>query len=298
MLEKMMSILSEYLKDPLWIRIFQSLLLIVILWSLKVLIQKLIDRSKLKLKTRYTWHKVVKYVIFFLILLVVGRIWIKGVQTLATYLGLLSAGIAIALKDIIANFAGWVFIISRRPFEVGDRIQIGNKMGDVIDIRPFEFTLLEIGNWVAADQSTGRLIFIPNGKVFTQELANFDQGFHYIWNEIPVTITFESNWQKAKEILQNIIDKQPDKISKQMESELRRSARKFMIYYSKLTPIVYLEVVDHGVKLTLRYLCEPRRRRNSAQTIWEDVLVEFAKNDDIALAYPTTRFYDHFKEKK
>lgn len=298
MLEKMMSILSEYLKDPLWIRIFQSLLLIVILWSLKVLIQKLIDRSKLKLKTRYTWHKVVKYVIFFLILLVVGRIWIKGVQTLATYLGLLSAGIAIALKDIIANFAGWVFIISRRPFEVGDRIQIGNKMGDVIDIRPFEFTLLEIGNWVAADQSTGRLIFIPNGKVFTQELANFDQGFHYIWNEIPVTITFESNWQKAKKILQNIIDKQPDKISKQMESELRRSARKFMIYYSKLTPIVYLEVVDHGVKLTLRYLCEPRRRRNSAQTIWEDVLVEFAKNDDIALAYPTTRFYDHFKEKK
>ncbi len=293
-----MSILSEYLKDPLWIRIFQSLLLIVILWALKIIIQKLIDRSKLKLKTRYTWHKVVKYVIFFLILLVVGRIWIKGVQTLATYLGLLSAGIAIALKDIIANFAGWVFIISRRPFEVGDRIQIGNKMGDVIDIRPFEFTLLEIGNWVAADQSTGRLIFIPNGKVFTQELANFDQGFHYIWNEIPVMITFESNWQKAKEILQNIIDKQPDKISKQMESELQRSARKFMIYYSKLTPIVYLEVVDHGVKLTLRYLCEPRRRRNSAQTIWEDVLVEFAKNDDIALAYPTTRFYDHFKEKK
>ena len=67
--------------------------------------------------------------------------------------------------------------------------------------RIFMFTLMEIGNWVDADQSTGRVIHIPNGKVFKEVLANYSKGFQYIWNEIPVLVTFESNWKKAKEIL-------------------------------------------------------------------------------------------------
>ncbi len=81
---------------------------------------------------------------------------------------------------------------------MGDRIQVGNFAGDVIDLRIFQFTLMEIGNWVDADQSTGRVIHIPNGKVFTEMLANYSKGFHYIWNEIPFLVTFESNWKKQK----------------------------------------------------------------------------------------------------
>lgn len=73
----------------------------------------------------------------------------------------------------------WLFILWRRPFELGDRIQIGEDAGDVIDSRIFQFTILEIGNWVAADQSTGRLIHIPNQSVFTTPLAN-----HALWERI------------------------------------------------------------------------------------------------------------------
>jgi len=62
-----------------------------------------------------------------------------------------------------------------------------------------------------------------------------------------------------------------------------------MIFYSKLTPIVYTSVEESGVLLTIRYLCEPSRRRDSKQAIWEDVLKEFAKNKDIDFAYPTHR---------
>ena len=96
----------------------------------------------------------------------------EGLRSLGTFLGLLSAGLAIALKDVVASMAGWIFILWRRPFQLGDRIQIGDRAGDVVDLRLFQFTLLEIGNWVDADQSTGRSIHVPNGAVFTEPLFN------------------------------------------------------------------------------------------------------------------------------
>ena len=101
---------------------------------------------------------------------------------------------------------GWCFILIRQPFKVGDRIQIGKVAGDVIDIRFFNFQLNEIGNWVDADQSTGRIIHIPNGIVFTEPQANYTAGFQYIWNEIPVLVTFESDWKKAKQLLTDIVN--------------------------------------------------------------------------------------------
>ena len=111
----------------------------------------------------------------------------------------------------------------RRPFALGDRIQIGKHSGDVIDIRFFQFTINEIGNWVDADQSTGRIIHIPNGKVFTEAQANFTQGFSHIWNEIGVLVTFESDWEKAKNILEKIVEKHAASLTKAAEQK-----RKFL----------------------------------------------------------------------
>lgn len=109
------------------------------------------------------------------------------------------------MRDPLINFAGWMFIMLRKPFVVGDRIQIGEHRGDVIDTRIFQFTMVEIGNWVDSDQSTGRIIHIPNGWVFNHSTANYSQGFAFIWNELPIIITFESNWEKAKKILTAVV---------------------------------------------------------------------------------------------
>ena len=231
-------------------------------------------------------------------MLLLGRIWIAGLGALATYLGILSAGLAIALKELVANFVGWVFILWRRPFKVGDRIQIGDVAGDVIDLRIFQFTLLEIGNWVAADQSTGRVVHVNNGRIFSDHLANFSAGFRHIWNEVPVLVTFESDWRRAKEVLLEIARRHGEELSRAAEEEIRQAARRFMIFYSKLTPTVYTSVRDSGVLLTIRYLCDARRRRGSEEAIWEDILDAFAAADDIDFAYPTRRFYDNVVEGK
>jgi small-conductance mechanosensitive channel len=279
-------------------KIFATLLTIIILWLLrKIVLYFIFHRSK-DIRIQYRWRKTSSYIAFTIGFLLVGRIWFEGFQAVATFFGLLSAGLAIALKDPLVNLAGWAFILWRKPFEVGDRIQIGETSGDVIDVRIFQFSLMEIGNWVDADQSTGRIIHIPNEKIFTEVQANFSKGFDYIWNEIPVLLTFESNWKKAKEILGNIVNKNAEQLSAGAEEKIKAASKKFMIFYTKLTPIVYTSVKDSGVLLTLRYLCDPKKRRASEQSMWENILDEFSKCRDIDFAYPTQRFYDNLNEGK
>ncbi|MBW2495833.1 MAG: mechanosensitive ion channel, partial [Deltaproteobacteria bacterium] len=213
-------------------RILISVAIVLVLWLVRLLTLTVVNRRSDDVRVRYRWKKTSQYITVTLTIFILGMIWIKGFQSLATYLGLLSAGLAIALRELVANFVGWAFILWRRPFEVGDRIQIGDTAGDVIDLRIFQFTLLEIGNWVDADQSTGRVIHVNNGKVFTESLANFSKGFEYIWNEIAVLVTFESDWEKAKEILAEIAAKHGEELSTAAEEKVQQAARRFMIFYS------------------------------------------------------------------
>ncbi len=278
-------------------KIYYTILAIVIFWLIHRLCLSVFLRDR-EIQVQYRISKTVSYIIYPLAFLVIGRIWFAGFQAVSTYLGLLSAGLAIALQTPLVNLAGWAFILWRQPFKVGDRIEIGEDRGDVIDQRIFMFSLMEIGNWVDADQSTGRIIHLPNGKIFTDVMANYSQGFQYIWNEIPVLVTFESDWRKAKQILEEISQKHGTSLSESAARKLKESAKKFMIFYSKLTPKVYTTVKDCGVMLTIRYLCDPRKRRGSEQDIWEDILDSFAKHNDIDFAYPTQRFYRNDTEGK
>jgi small-conductance mechanosensitive channel len=277
-------------------RLVYSVATVVLLWALRFLTLRIAWRRTDDVRTRYSWRKVSGYVSVVVGILILGRIWLAGFQTFMTFAGLVSAGVAIALKDTLANIAGWVFIVWRRPFALGDRIQIGELVGDVIDIRMFQFSLLEVNGWVDADQSTGRVLHVPNGMVMTTPLANYSAGFEYIWNEIPVLVTFESDWRKAKQILREIGDDRAESLSDKAAARLRESSKRFMIFYQTFTPAVYTSVKDSGVMLTLRYLCHPRQRRGSTELIWEDILDQFGAAPDIEFAYPTQRFYDRAAE--
>jgi small-conductance mechanosensitive channel len=295
-----LEVLRELISSPsvFYQNLYKTLAVLFLFWGLRFIALRTLYRRIEDTKALYQWRKTITYVTALLAFLVIGRIWIQGFQSVSTFLGLLSAGLAIALRDPIVNLAAWLFIIWRRPFVVGQRIQIGEYSGDVIDIRIFQFSLMEIGNWVDADQSTGRVIHVPNGVIFSQTLSNYSGAFEYIWNEIPVMVTFESNWKKAKDILIEIGDQRALHFSKAAEEQIKAAARKFMIFYTHLTPKVYTSVADCGVVLTIRYLCDPRQRRGSSDQIWQDVLERFAECDDIDFAYPTTRFYDNPVEGK
>lgn len=272
-------------------KILLSLLIAGFLWVLQFTFKKFINKQSLNVKSRYLWYKTVNTIISILGIFLIGRLWFQGLNSVATFLGLLSAGITIALKDLILNMAGWVFIMLRKPFSIEDRIEIGNDAGDVIDIRLFSFTINEIRNWVNADQSTGRIIHIPNGFLFTKPLANYGTGFRFIWNEICVLITFESNWEKAKEVLETISREKTAHLTEEAKKRIQKASEKYMIFYNKFDPTIYTAVKNSGVELTIRFLCDPKKRRNFEHHIWEAILKEFEKYSDIDFAYPTTRYY-------
>ncbi len=296
--------MQEFLKNYLGLspdlqyKIIVSVIVIIVILIIQRLLKKLFIHRIVDLKVRYQWQKISLYLAVFLIIIFLLNVWLELFGSMGTFLGLLSAGIAIALKDPLVNMVSWAFILIRQPFKVGDRIQIGKVAGDIIDIRLFQFSIMEIGNWVDAEQSTGRIIHIPNGIVFTEPQANYTAEFQYIWNEIPVLVTFESDWKKAKKILADIVNHHGILLSTEAEKQIKEAAKRFLIFYNKLTPIVYTSVKDSGVMLTMRYMCDPRERRSIEEKIWEDILNKFAECDDIDFAYPTQRFYNNLTEGK
>ncbi len=239
----------------------------------------------------YRTRKLVSYLVWGLGALILARLWFEG-GNYGTTIGLISAGIAIALADVLKNLAGWAFIMLRRPFKVGDRIEIAGNAGDVVDVRAFRFSMLEIGNWVAADQSTGRIVHVPNGKVFTEAIANYTEGFEFIWHEVAVLITFESDWELAERLVLDALEEHaPHHDPARANAELRRTAQAYSIRYTHLTPAVYLTVKDSGVLLTGRLLVEVRKRRGVEQAVWKSILRSFAAEPTVELAYPTVRTF-------
>lgn len=283
--------LESVLSAQVQYKILISAIILIVLYVVRKIIFAALERRRINKEIVYEWRKNSRYLVFFIGFFAILRVWFDGFQSLITFLGLVSAGLAIALKDLVANLGGWFFIVSRRPFNVGDRIEIGEYAGDVVDIRLFQFTLLEIKNWVGSDQTTGRLIHVPNGKVLTNPQANYTQGFQYIWDEVSATITFESDFKAAQKILKEIIDAESIPLTENAEKEFAEVQKRYLIIHGKLTPKVYLEVVKNGVKLSGRYLVPARKRRDTANNVWEAFTEAVYLHPDIAFAYPTTRFY-------
>ncbi len=239
----------------------------------------------------YQVRKIATYSVTFVGIVSLAWIWIDAFSDLPTYLGLVSAGVAIALADVLRNMAGWVLIMTRRPFRLGDRIQIQDTIGDVVDIRLFRFSLMEVGGWVAADHSTGRLVHMPNGYVFTSKIANYTEGFEYVWDEIPVLVTFESDYEEAERIIAGVLSRLAPDVEHTAGARIRATAHRYTIKIGTLTPTTYLTVRDSGVLITARYLVGVRARRGVEQDIWRGILRGFGEAANVELAYPTVRTY-------
>lgn len=266
--------------------IFVIALIVLVRWLVLRTVQGRLEHTEAYFRTR----KWVAYTAFALVAYSTFTIWTDRGSSIGTYLGILSAGIAIALADVLENMAGWAYIVIRRPFKVGDRVEIQGRAGDVVDVRVFRFTMLEIGAWVDADQSTGRLLHVPNGKVFSEQVTNYTEGFPYIWDEIGVMVTFESDWKRTEEILQAALNEHaPDTTDGTIARAIREAAHHYLIRYTHLTPNTYVSVKDSGVMISGRYLVPARQRRHVSDLLWRAVLEAFEGEDHVDLAYPTIR---------
>jgi small-conductance mechanosensitive channel len=273
--------------SPALMRILTTIAILVVAFIASRLSRRVVDRYVEQAERKYRVAKFVSRSVAVLALLLIIALWSARLSALLTILTIIGAGTAVALRDVLLSFAGWLNISLSAPYKQGDRIEVNGMRGDVVDIRVLHTILMEIGNWVQADQSTGRLVRIPNNWVFQYDVANYTRGFGFVWNEVDVTITYRSDWRAARDILQELAETAVESVTEQAEDQLRHLAREHLVHYEVLTPYVYLNLTDRGVQLTLRHLTPVRGRRNIRHTLTVELLARFRAHGQIELAYPT-----------
>jgi len=231
------------------------------------------------LQTRYIVTKSSSTLLLVMTLVFFVRLWFTNFSGLATFLTMISVGLTIVLKEAILSFFASIIIFWRSPFRLRDRIQVGDRTGDVVDMGLFYFTLLEVGNWVQADQATGRILKIPNAMVLTEPVANFSRGLGSIWNEIRLDLNGGADWRSAKAVLMQTGTKHSLQAIEEAKEAMQNAEGE--IIFTRLTPTVYTRFDHSGIELTLRYLCTPKKRRDSEHAIFEELLEAYETRPEL-----------------
>ena len=255
-------------------------------FSRKLLINGLTKKgqanSKIKQIKRTTF-----YFCSFISLVIFTPFWLDGFREFGTIFGLITAAVAIALSQPLQSLTAGIFLIIKRPYVIGDRIEINGKSGEVSDITILYTTLLEIDTSKSSGQFTGKLLQIQNRHLFTSTIVNFSTMFGMTWEEISFTITYESNWEKTQRELANIVRSTVYDFS--IEAEAHISKNRYDFPLMSTDPTFHISPTDYGINIAARFLCPSVSARCTKDKIWLQILVLIENLEQIELAYPTKR---------
>src|ERR1700693_4737315 len=200
---------------------------------------------------RYKVRKLIVFSGYLSILLFLAILFEDRLGRLSFAFGVVGAGVAVGLQDVLARIAGALSIGFSKLYTVGDRVQIGDTRGDVIDIGLLRTTLMETGNWVSKDLYNGRLVRIPNSTVLKGSVFNYSQGFHFIWDAIKVLFTITSYCQFAREVLLRVAKESIGEYLIEAQLSWRLVSDNFKILNPPLEPIVTLNVNNGSLEVGL-----------------------------------------------
>ncbi len=204
------------------------------------------------------------------IIAIFGIISLGGsLKTLGISAGFLGMVLGWSLQAPVTGIAAWLMLILKRPFKIGDRVIIAGITGDVMDITLTHVILNQVGGTVSSEERSGRGILIPNAILFGQTITNYTLEEQHILVEVPVRITFESDWQEAEHILVNAAQQVTEDVIKETAEE----------------PFIRAELFDAGVMMRLRYKTRPVDRAKSLSDIVKIIFHEFAKSDTVEFCY-------------
>jgi len=238
-------------------------------------------------REQYRRRKFFTTIIAFAAGIVIVILWAHTLKQKGTMIGLIGAGLAIALKEPLLSIAGRLAIFTGHMYNAGDRIELQQMAGDVIDIGFFYTRLLEIGSWITADQYSGRILLIPNSMIFGTPILNYTQHLSLIWDEVVLPITFQSNMESATRILTDIGTQYTREFLHNAEHDLEQMRHHYLVPQLELKPAVYVKVTSNWLELTMRYVVDPKKRRPASSFIYSEVFKRVAKAEDIQIASET-----------
>jgi small-conductance mechanosensitive channel len=259
----------------------------IVYFIFKAIFEETVARKIKEEKTRYSFRKTVSILYFVLLLVVILRIWIEHTETLLVSYGLIAAGIAITLQDFFKNLVGGLIIFVTGIYRVGDRIEISGKIGDVIDIGILYTTLLELKEWVAGDQSTGRLTIMPNGVVLSGMVDNYTKDNNFIWDEIEIPLTYDSDWNEAIMIIHRIVGKETKAMAERAEDEILQLKEKYYLTIKAVEPEIYVTLTDNWITFHIRYITDVRQRRGVRSSLSKMILSEILASEKVKIASAT-----------
>lgn len=222
---------------------------------------------------RYYAQKAISYLFIVLIVVAISIIWSAFAGRVGVVLGLVAAGVAFAMQEVIGALAGWVNIVVGRIYHVGDRIEMADGVrGDVIDVTPLRTKILEIGSqvdesdeeespsWVRGRQYTGRVVAISNKATFTDPVYNYTALFEYIWEEIRFPISYRSDWQKAEEVIQEEVERVS--ASAGAQDAMRTMSRRYPVPMAEVKPRVFVRATENWLELAARFMVPVRTARS------------------------------------
>lgn len=276
---------------PAYVDVIAKLVLSLLALALTMIANRVL-RDVLKARFRDTPHAhtvfmLVRNAVFLLGASIILLIWLGFGSNFTVAMGILGAGIAFASQETIGSFAGYLNIVTGNLYRIGDRVRIGAVTGDVLDISMLRTTVMEIGEWIQAEQHTGRIVTIANRAVFSDPVFNYTQHWGYLWDEITIPVTYDSNWRRAQEIMLDHAEEYSAHLQEQAQIELQQLTSRYPIYEETVAPQLYLLMTDNWIEITLRYVVDVRERRRVTGELHQELLQHFQEEPDITVASAT-----------
>lgn len=280
--------IKEILQHPTYGKLIFLFIGLVIIWAIIKTIQKALFKKIEDNTNKYRTNKFTQFIGYFLSIILITVVYSEKLGGLTVAFGVAGAGIAFALQEVIVSFAGWIGIMSGRFYKIGDRVQLGNVKGDVIDIGVFQTTLMEIGNWIDGDLYNGRIVVLSNSIVFKEPVFNYSRDFPFLWDEIKIPIMYGSNYDMAKKIIIDSAYQVVGEFSKNAKKTWKEMVGKYMIEDATTDPLVTLIATDNWMEYTLRYPVDFKNRRKTKDQLFTLIVNNIeASNNEIKLASAT-----------
>lgn len=272
--------LSKHLKEvtgmnnEYFVLIIISIIVIIGIKLINKIINKIYRLDEHSGKNMFTFRERTNIFANIIIVILLFSIWEGHLKNIVTIISFVAGATTLAIREVILNLTAGLYIKVSKPFKVEDRIEIDNIKGDVVLISALSFKVLELKDRLNGEQSSGIIVNIPNSKIFSNSLKNYTTAFKYIWSELVIPVSIDSDINKTKRILYSIVNKNEviKSIPKKMDKAIDESKGQYRIYYNNLKPIIYTEYKDNHIEFTIRFLVHPKKERNVINDLWIKIL--------------------------
>ncbi|MGB5244436.1 MAG: mechanosensitive ion channel domain-containing protein [Lutimonas sp.] len=255
--------------------------------------RKMIQRTTSDQILLYRSRKITRYLSYFLIFLLAIFTFVGEIKYFTIAIGIMSAGVALALQEVILSIAGWIAILTSNMYKTGDRIEINQIKGDVIDIGITRTTLMEIGVWVSSDNYSGRIVQVSNAFVFKGTVHNYSTDFPFVWDEINLPVQYGSDLVMADDIIRRTAEENLMDYTEIAKKEWKHLVKKYLIENANVEPTLTLKLTDNWIEFNFRYVVDYKKRRMTKDKLYQEIYRQFQLNEPkVRLASTTFSLVD------